>query len=100
MNSVARIRASADVLFSDLGDGVALFDVRSGIYFNLNGSAGIVWLYIEEPRTKAEIVDHLLSAFEIDRSTAENDVHALVEAFRENELVSVEDLPVSSLASA
>lgn len=90
IDAVSRIKACVDVVSSDLGDGVALFDMRSSTYFNLNTAGGYIWSFISEPRTVDEVINHITAVFEIDRAIAAEDVSSLVAALAESRLLSVE----------
>ena len=50
----------------------------------LNGSAGVIWDALQSDTTEEQIVDRLLSEYEIDRDTAAQDVAAFVQKLRES----------------
>lgn len=53
----------------------------------LNETGAFLWkLMAEKDCTEEELVDAILSEYEIDRATAAADVHRIVEQLRENQI--------------
>lgn len=53
----------------------------------LSEPAAFVLNLLGEPRTKEELVDHLLEEYEVDRASAEADLTAILQTFFELRLV-------------
>lgn len=53
----------------------------------LNETGAFLWKKLTEDVREEDLVEALLAEYEVDRRTAERDVHALVEQFRENEIL-------------
>jgi hypothetical protein len=64
------------VIQSKIGDEVVMLDMDSGFYFGLNSVASIIWEKLEKPISLEEVINELLSEFNIDRDTCENDTMA------------------------
>ncbi len=47
MSAEASVRVSPDVVSQDLGDGLVLLNLRTGIYWGLNRTGAVVWRGIE-----------------------------------------------------
>jgi len=70
------------VVSTDLGDGVALLDVRSNVYFSLDEVGAVVWKALREPRSKTELIDHVLSIYEVDPDQCATDIEMLLDDLR------------------
>jgi PqqD family protein of HPr-rel-A system len=46
-----------EVIDCPLGDGLALFDSRSGEYYSLNGTAALMWQVARAPATRGALLD-------------------------------------------
>jgi hypothetical protein len=55
MPSVPSMRVSPDVVVQDVGDGLVLLNLRTGIYWGLNRTGAVIWRGIEN-RTRIETV--------------------------------------------
>jgi len=44
-------------------------------------------MFLDQPRAMAEIVDHIVSSFRVDRDQCQRDVAAFVEELRTSELI-------------
>lgn len=54
----------------------------------LNGTGAFVWnLMVEKDCSEDDLVDALLSAYEVDRETAAADVHRIVTILKDNGIV-------------
>jgi hypothetical protein len=82
-----KIKASPEVIASDLGDGAALFDMRSGVYFDLNQSGSFVWGLLDQPRTVPDLATELARVCEIDLETSMADTNALIKELLSHNLV-------------
>ena len=89
----SRIRRSAHLSFSHLDDEVLAIDVQRGYLYSLNDTGGRIWDAIADPVTVGEICDRLGTLFDVDESTCQRDVVALIAALCENGLVEVTDAP-------
>ena len=58
---------SSTAVCCDLADEVVILDLSSGVYFGLQGVGSTMWHHIQEPRRVQEVVDHLMTEYEISR---------------------------------
>ena len=84
---VGKLKASPEIIWSDLGDGAALFDIRCGIYYDLNQSGSIVWTMLDEPRSISDLAAELARVCEIDLAISTADTTALIEDLLSHNLV-------------
>ena len=54
---------------------------------NLNETGAFLWKLLEKSSTESEMVDALLSEYDVDRGTAEKDVKAFTDKLMEAKLV-------------
>jgi hypothetical protein len=71
--------AARDQVSSDLGNEVAILDLKAGVYYGLDDVAARIWNLIREPRTVNEIRDILLEEYEVEPERCERDLLALLE---------------------
>lgn len=76
---------------SDLGDEVAILDLRGGIYYGLESVGSRIWSLIQEPRTVKDIRDIIASEYEVEPERCERDVIGLIQRLTDEELVEVKD---------
>lgn len=75
-----RYSRNPSVLSARLGDDeLALLGAAQGKYYGLNGTATRIWELLETPSTLDEICATLVSEFEIDRGTCEQETRALLD---------------------
>lgn len=74
---------SAHIIDCPLGDGLALFDSRSGEYFSLNGTAALLWRAARVPTTRGELLETLCQAkgAHADESALNQDLNSALTQF-------------------
>lgn len=82
-----RLRQAPDVVACQLDGGNALLDLASSDYYRLNRTAASIWDGIGEGLTVPEIVDRLLSHYEVEYAQCAADVEAVVSALLDAELI-------------
>ncbi|MGB3541480.1 HPr-rel-A system PqqD family peptide chaperone [Rubrivirga sp.] len=70
--------ASPDLTLADLGDEAVVLDPSSGTYFGLNAVATRIITLATDPVTTDELVDRLLTEFEVDRHVLARDIAGFV----------------------
>jgi hypothetical protein len=84
-----RVTIRSDVLSRVLDGEAVLLDLKSGTYFGLNEVGTELWQQLAAGATVAELRQHLLDRYEIDRDTVDADVEALVAELVRRELADV-----------
>jgi len=80
-------------VFSDLGDEVAILDLKSGTYYGLDAVGARIWGLIQEPRTVEEIHNTLISEYEVEPHRCKLDLIMLLQDLAEQELIEIRDAP-------
>jgi hypothetical protein len=83
----ARFRAAADCVCCPYGDGIAILDLRSNLYFSLNAVGAEVWRRLAAPQTEAELVAHVARHFGVAPGVCGPDLAALIEALAAHGLI-------------
>ena len=60
-----RVSASKDAVACEFGNGLALFDMRSNIYYSLNSVGAYIWELIQEPKPIVEIRSAVLERYNV-----------------------------------
>ena len=76
---------------SNLGDEVAILDLRGGIYYGLESVGSRIWSLIQEPSTVKDIRDIIASEYEVEPERCERDVIGLIQRLTDEGLVEVQD---------
>jgi Coenzyme PQQ synthesis protein D (PqqD) len=83
--------AAKDQVSSDLGEEIAILDLKSGTYYGLDTVGARIWSLIQEPRFVEEIRDVLVSEYEVEPALCERDLIALLQRLAGEGLVEVRD---------
>ncbi len=85
------VAADEEVVSCELGGGVALLDLRSSTYYNINAVGTEVWEVIQKPASVKDIRDHLVSRFDVDPEVCFKDLVALLGHMAKVNLVKIND---------
>lgn len=80
-------KAPDHIYFRSVRDEVVILDARSDEYLGLNETAAAVWLCLVEGGSAELAVSQLISAYQVDETTARNDVSALLRQFLDGGLL-------------
>lgn len=69
-------------------DEIVILNVKSGRYFGLNDVGATIWERLSDDCSRADLVDAVLAAYEVDREQASLDVDELVDQLVEAGLVT------------
>ncbi|UCI19633.1 PqqD family protein [Mesorhizobium sp. B2-1-8] len=84
------VKATRDAVACEFGDGLALLNLRSNIYYSLNGVGAFIWELIQEPKPIADIRSAVLARYTVDAERCKADVDALLKGLAENGLARLE----------
>ena len=87
INSVL-IRDSSQV-FSDVDGEIIMLNVENSEYYNLPGSAGLIWNYLAKPITLKELVEHLTAEYEVSFEDCLSDVQSFLQKLIIKDLVQI-----------
>lgn len=85
--SGVKYSANPKITSSKLGDEMALMDIVGGTYFALNSVGASIWMALDKPCTKDELVARITSQFEVSESVCRPDIAALLEELKGKGLV-------------
>lgn len=83
-----KFRVPEHVVARTVDDEVILFDAQNGGYLGLNPSGATIWDVLTSGRPVADAVEELVTRFDVDRATAEEDVTVLVSNLQNLDLIS------------
>ena len=93
----AMISADTQQVSSILPDGdVAIMSLKNGVYYGLNPVGSRVWALIQKPVQVMDLINVLMSEYDVDRQQCAHDVNNLLSDLLENGLLTVE--PVNQVA--
>ena len=91
MSNDTIVVAAEDQVSSDLGEEVAILDLKVGTYYGLDEVGARVWELIQEPRAVGDVRDVLLEEYDVAPERCERDLFALLERLAEQGLIEVRD---------
>jgi len=91
-NSV--VQASPNQVSSELSDEVVILNIKAGVYHGLEATGTRIWQLVQQPRHVDEILDVLLSEFDVEREQCERDLVEVLEDLAAHGLLTV-DLPAA-----
>ncbi|MBZ9773670.1 PqqD family protein [Mesorhizobium sp. CO1-1-8] len=78
--------ATKDAVACEFGDGLALLNLKSNVYYSLNGVGAFIWDLIQEPRSIGDIRSAVLARYNVDPARCQADVDALLKGLVDNGL--------------
>ena len=87
----ARIKLAPSVSATSLPGETVVLDAVTGVYFSLEGIGPRIWELLGETTTRPTLMATIVDEFDVDPSTCERDVGALVDELLDLGLVVVED---------
>jgi hypothetical protein len=91
-----KIQLPKDVVWTKLGDEVAILNSQTGSYFGLDPVGSRIWCLVAEGRGTEEVVMTLLSEYGVDEQRVRTDLQELMEQLASRALVKIsndEDSP-------
>ena len=76
-----QIAALSSIAYCAVGEDAALLDMRTNIYYTLNGVGSYIWKAIQKPTTLANICASIESQFNTNGREINADVLALIQEF-------------------
>jgi len=80
------VSATKDAVACEFGDGLALLNLKSNIYYSLNGVSAFIWDLIQEPRSIVDIRSAVLGRYNVEPERCKADVDALLKGLADNGL--------------
>ncbi len=79
MNPDTTLQIPAQVMSREVGDEVVLLDLANGTYFGLEGVGRYIWNSIVDGHSIDQIVDRIVTEFDVDEDQAQTDLLAFAE---------------------
>lgn len=76
---------------SDMGGEKVMLSIKNGKYYNLGEVGGDIWDLIKEPIKIEDIVSSLLSMYDVDQSTCEEQVLTFLSKLNSEGLILIRD---------
>jgi len=89
INNDSIIAVMQDQVYTNLEDEVVILSLKDGVYYGLNPVGAQIWNLIQEPRSVQEILEILLSQFEVEPKRCEEDVLKLLQELASRGLIKV-----------
>lgn len=84
------VRLKPGIEWQAVDDEIVALDLEASAYLAVNDSGTRLWPLVAAGATEADLVEELVSTFEIDPARAQADVRAFVERLRSLSLVADE----------
>ena len=85
------VSASKDAVTCEFGEGVALLDLRSNVYYSLNSIGAYVWELIQEPTYVSKISEAVIARYDVAPARCREDVNGLLKGLADAGLVKRHD---------
>lgn len=77
-------------IVSDMGGEKVMLSINNGKYYNLGEIGGAIWDLIKEPTPIKQLIDTLLSQYEVEQSECEEQVMTFIKLLSDEGLIKVE----------
>jgi Coenzyme PQQ synthesis protein D (PqqD) len=89
LSDSAMIVASDDVLAGEFEAEAVMLDLRSGVYYGLEGTGARIWQLLRSPMSLAALRDTLVAEYDVEPQRCAADLRELLEALARHGLVRV-----------
>ncbi|WP_199618173.1 lasso peptide biosynthesis PqqD family chaperone [Paenibacillus alkalitolerans] len=79
-------------IVSDMNGEKVMMSVNNGKYYNLGKIGGRIWELLASPTTVNNVIDTLVSEYEVDRKACEDQVNAFLQTLHKEALIEVRKL--------
>src|SRR4051794_3170563 len=86
-----RIEQCPGNLVSDMDGEKVMLSVMNGKYYNLGEIGGEIWDLIEQPNSISQIVENLLSNYQVEKSECEEQVISFLNLLLDQNLVQIKE---------
>jgi hypothetical protein len=86
-----KIQLPKDVVWTKLGEEVAILDSQSGTYFGLDAVGSRIWCLMADGMAIDGVVSILLAEYGVDEQRIRNDLRELIEQLAARSLVKISE---------
>ncbi len=72
-----------------IGDEIAFMSIKNSKYYGLDSVGTRIWNMIDKPKKICEMVDELLTEYDVERTICEDNVLELMDKLLEEELIHI-----------
>ncbi len=87
MNKTEKLVIKKNLNVTDLAGEKVMIDFESGKYFMIKGVGNDIWDMLKEETSASDIIEKLLSEYEVSREQCETEVMAFLDKMRELEFI-------------
>jgi hypothetical protein len=82
-----KVRIAEDVVHRELEGEMVLLNLRTGVYFGLDGVGTRIWQLLAEGCTAGQVCERLVDEYDVPAGVCEQDIRAFMTALHEHALV-------------
>ena len=75
------------VVFREIDDTVVALNLNTGNYYTLNEVGSRIWIMLYSNKTSDDVVDQILSEYDVTSEVVEQDLAHLLEELTKNDLI-------------
>jgi hypothetical protein len=83
------VTISTEALATPIGESLMILDLRSGVYYELEGVGARIWQLIAEEKAPAQIALIISDEYHVDEATAADDLADLIGELSSSGLLSI-----------
>ncbi|MFD0829872.1 lasso peptide biosynthesis PqqD family chaperone [Neobacillus sp. M.A.Huq-85] len=85
------VQGSGNIV-SDMDGEKVMLSILNGKYYNLGEVGGRIWEQIEQPIAVNQLIDNLMSYYQVEKTDCENQVISFLEVLLNRNLIQVEEM--------
>ena len=85
------VRRIADQVSCDMAGEAIVLNMKSGVYFEMDQVAALIWNLLEKPRTVGEIRDAIMKEYEVDSNTCDQDLKSFLDHLQSAGLIEIDN---------
>ncbi|MGG1399936.1 lasso peptide biosynthesis PqqD family chaperone [Bacillus salipaludis] len=85
------VQGSGNIV-SDMDGEKVMLSILNGKYYNLGEVGGRIWEQIEQPIAVNQLIDNLMSYYQVEKTDCENQVISFLEVLLNRNLIQVEEV--------
>ncbi|MCG2784734.1 MAG: PqqD family peptide modification chaperone [Anaerolineae bacterium] len=89
INIETPLKRAENILFSEIDQDKVMIDIERGAYFGMNPVAGEIWDLLEAPLTPQQVIQKLMSLYEVDAETCQTETLQVLQRMVRLKLVEV-----------
>jgi hypothetical protein len=83
------IKQIDDIVASDIDGETVMMSIENGAYYGLDAIGSHIWELIKEPVKVSDLIDILLSKYDVDPETCQRDVFEFLNGLKDDKILVV-----------